>query len=57
MCVCTVDLSHFSAAVFLQFAAGPLVADILSKIVGIACAVNNTLTFPTPKDSASLLYG
>ena len=61
-CVCyNIDLSHFSTAVLLPFAADSdelifLLFDVLSKTVGIALVFNNTLIFPIPKDSASLLY-
>ena len=64
MCACLrPSLSRFSTAVLLLFAASPddelialLFADSLSKTFRIAPVLNNTLTFPTPKDSASLLY-
>ena len=57
------SLSCFSTAIVL-FAASTdderifrLFADSLSETVGIAPVFNNSLTFPSPKDPASLLYG
>ena len=61
MCVLYHNLSCFSTAVVL-FAADSdelifLLFDGLSKTASISSVFNSTLTPPTPKDSASLLYG
>ena len=61
----TLGISAISCAfpqLFFFFAADSdkmifLLFDGLSKTVNIAPVVNNTLTLPAPKDSASLLYG
>ena len=62
MCVLHHNLLFFSTAVLLPFAVDSdelifLLFDSLSKTVSIAPFFNNTLTLPTPKDSANLLYG
>ena len=62
MCVLYNNLSCFSTAILLLFAADSdelifLLFDGLSKTVSIAPFFNNSLTLPTPKDSASFLHG
>ena len=59
MCVLYHNLSHFSTAVLLLFAADcdDLIFCLfggLSKTVSIAPVFNTTVTLPTPKDSATV---
>ena len=64
MCVCAL-ISRAFPLLFFSFLLLVLMmnlivllfADSLSKTVGIIPVFNNTLTFPTPKDPASSLYG